>query len=81
MEVPGTMFCYLIQGNYTKYGVELISVETSQFTGKENISLLKRPYKLENNEMKVHLVLVVIFIAQSSGKPVNEVTSAKYYLI
>ena len=47
------MFCYLIQGNYTKYGVELISVETSQFTGKENISLLKRAYKLENNEMKV----------------------------
>ena len=31
--------------------------------------------------MKVHLVLVVIFIAQSSGKPENEVTSAKYYLI
>ena len=75
------MFCYLIQGNYTKYGVELISVETSQFTGKENISLLKRAYKLENNEMKVHLVLVVIFIVQSSGKPVNEVTRAKYYLI
>ena len=44
---------------------------------KENISLLKRPYKLENNEMKVHLVLVVIFIAQSSGKPVNEVTSQR----
>ena len=56
-------------------------METSQFTGKENISLLKRPYKLENNEMKVHLVLVVIFIAQSSGKPVNEVARAKYYLI
>ena len=73
------MFCYLIQGNYTKYGVELISVETSQFTGKENISLLKRAYKLEKNEMKVHLVVVVI--VQSSGKPTNEATSAKYYLI
>ena len=61
--------------------MEPSSVEASQFTGKENISLLKRAYKLEKNEMKVHLVLVVISIVQSSGKPINEVTSAKYYLI
>ena len=43
--------------------------------------LLKRAYALEKNEMKVHLVFVVLFIVQSSGKPINEVTSAKYYLV
>ena len=54
---------------------------TSQFTGKGDISLLKRAYKLEKNEMKVHLVFVVLFIVQSSVKRINEVTRAKYFPI
>ena len=48
--------------------MELISVLTSQFTGKGNISLLKRAHKLEKNEMKVHLVLVVLL---SSSRQVS----------
>ena len=76
-----TMFYYLIQENDTEYRVELISVVTSQCTGKGNMSLLKRANKLEKNEMEIHLVLLVLFIVQSSGERIKKVTSAKYYLI